>query len=131
MIATHNLLDGIRPESLGRLGPLWMVLHVGLALTAGFVVLRAFNVYGDPFPWSPQRTGLLTALSFLNTTKYPPSLAFLLMTLGPAIASLAWFERLSGPVARFLIVFGRVPLPVTRRRSSHPMEECTCLTAFQ
>lgn len=86
------------------------LLWLGGALTAGFIVLRATNLYGDPRPWAQQSSALFTVMSFLNTTKYPPSLLFLLMTLGPAIMSLAWFEHLRGPVARFLIVFGRVPL---------------------
>jgi uncharacterized membrane protein len=159
MIAGHNLLDGVTPESLGAWGPLWVLLHVqstipfpggrtvfviyplvpwiglmatgyafgrlllrpseerrrvlvrlGAALTVAFVVIRAINVYGDPAPWSVQESFGRTVLSFLNTTKYPPSLSFLLMTLGPAIMVLPLFERLRGPVARAVTVFGRVPL---------------------
>src|SRR6185312_11404216 len=56
-------------------------VRLGLALTAGFVILRLTNVYGDPSPWTAQSTGWRTVLSFLNTTKYPASLLFLLMTL--------------------------------------------------
>jgi uncharacterized membrane protein len=159
MIAGHNLLDGVSPESLGRWAPLWILLHaqapiplrgdqvlfviyplvpwigvmaagyafgslllwpaderrrlllrLGCGLTLGFLVLRAANVYGDPAPWSPQASAGRTVLSFLNTTKYPPSLLFLLMTLGPAIALLPLLERLRGPLARAVRVDGRVPL---------------------
>ena len=64
----------------------------------------------NPAPWSPQATGTMTLLSFLNTSKYPPSLAFLLMTLGPAMILLGMFEAVSFRRANPLIVFGRVPL---------------------
>ena len=83
---------------------------LGLGLMAAFVVLRALNVYGDPRPWSVQGSPLFTALSFLNCTKYPPSFLFLLMTLGPAIAALAIFDRSPGSLGRSLVTFGRVPL---------------------
>ena len=86
-----------------------ILVRTGLTLTAAFIVLRAINLYGDPNPWSHQRFPLFTALSFLNTTKYPPSLAFLLMTLGPALAALAWLERAHFSFTNPLIVFGRVP----------------------
>lgn len=87
----------------------WL-LGLGIALCLGFVVLRAANVYGDPDPWSWQRDELFTALSFLNCHKYPPSLLFLLMTLGPALLLLAWFERAPQLPGRPLLVFGRVPM---------------------
>jgi hypothetical protein len=86
------------------------VFLLGAALTLGFIVLRAVNVYGDASRWTEQPTAVMTALSFLNCTKYPPSLLYLLMTLGPAIMALAVFDRPLGPLARPLIVFGRVPL---------------------
>jgi uncharacterized membrane protein len=85
------------------------LLRLGLALTVAFIVLRGINIYGDPAPWSYQLTALFTVLSFLNTTKYPPSLEFLLMTLGPAIAAMAWLERFHFSFTNPLIVFGRVP----------------------
>ena len=123
---------------------------VGLGAIALFLVLRGFNLYGDPRPWSAPPTPARTAapsrapgspaqgaipgsqlastpagaqsaphagppplpalLSFLNTTKYPASLLFLLMTLGPTIALMPLAERLRGPVGRMLTTFGRVPL---------------------
>lgn len=86
------------------------LLRLGLGLTAGFVVLRALNVYGDPSPWSVQASPLCTVMSFLNTTKYPPSLLYLMMTLGPSLVALAWFEEARGRVAGFLVTLGSVPL---------------------
>jgi uncharacterized membrane protein len=86
------------------------LLGLGLSLTLLFVVLRYANGYGDSRPWSPQKDGVFTALSFLNCQKYPPSLLFVLMTLGPAIAALSLFERDWGPLGKFFVVFGRVPL---------------------
>ncbi len=87
-----------------------LCLLIGGAATLAFVSLRAFNVYGDPQPWQPQDSGVFTFMSFLNCRKYPASLLFLLMTLGPAITALALFERWTGRLARIFVVFGRVPL---------------------
>lgn len=87
-----------------------VLLRLGLGLTVTFLVLRALNGYGDPRPWSVQDQTSHTWLSFLNTTKYPASLDFLLMTLGPAILFLAWADRLRLSERNPLLVFGRVPL---------------------
>jgi uncharacterized membrane protein len=89
-----------------------LLLWTGATLTMGFVIVRATNLYGDPQPWTPQATPLLTLLSFINTTKYPPSLLFLMMTLGPMLLALAWLDdrRFPGSAGRTLLMFGRVPL---------------------
>jgi uncharacterized membrane protein len=89
------------------------LLWLGLALTAIFVVLRAINIYGDPAPWSVQETSVFTFLSFLNTTKYPVSLLFLLMTIGPALVFLSAADgtkKEDNIINRVLVTFGRVPL---------------------
>jgi len=85
------------------------LLRLGLAVTLAFVAVRMINVYGDPNPWDHQASGLFTLMSFLNTTKYPPSFDFLLMTLGPAMVGLAWLEGFEFRFSNPLIVFGRVP----------------------
>ncbi len=82
------------------------VLWLGLALTVGFVVLRASGLYGDPHPWTSGRG----VLAFLDCEKYPPSLLFLVMTLGPALVLLAVMDRPLGPWGQRVSVFGRVPL---------------------
>jgi uncharacterized membrane protein len=85
------------------------LLGLGVALFISFVLLRAWNHYGDPAPWSHQPSGLFTILSFLNATKYPPSLVFLLMTLGTALVALAFLERCNFSSSHPVMVFGRVP----------------------
>jgi uncharacterized membrane protein len=86
-----------------------LLFGLGAAVTLGFVLLRASNLYGDPAPWSPQVNWLATVLSFLNCEKYPPSLLYLMMTLGPALMLLAAFEHARGIWARVLATFGQVP----------------------
>lgn len=154
VIAGHNLLDGVKPEMLGSLAPLWVVLHTpgllspkffvgyplipwfavmslgyalgevfrwepaarkqfliraGIAASIAFILLRFFNIYGNPFPWSAQRSAAMTVASFLNTNKYPPSLLYLLMTLGPAMIALAFFENARGKLVDMITVYGKVP----------------------
>ena len=91
----------------------WCV-RIGVAATLAFLVLRGFNIYGDPRPWNPAPPGAVSPLaplfSFLNTAKYPASLLFLLMTLGPSIAAMPLLERWRGWMGHALEVFGRVPL---------------------
>ena len=159
VIVSHNLLDPVSASALGRLAPLWNVLHgpgviftdgrhmlfaayplipwvgvtavgyglgqvyrwdaarrrafllrLGLALTAAFLVLRAVNVYGDPNRWAVQATPLFTVLSFVNTTKYPPSLLFLLMTLGPALLFLRAVDERTPALLRPALIIGKVPM---------------------
>ena len=86
----------------------WL-LWLGISTTALFFLIRGINVYGDIVPWSIQNSTTLTVLSFLNVTKYPPSLAFLLITLGPSFLFLYAIERIRNKTSNFLLVFGRVP----------------------
>jgi len=153
LVLGHNLLDGITPESLGTLAPLWHVLHVpgelgivslryplvpwvgvmalgyvagpvvfsrsveasrrlvcvGVVLVFAFVELRLSNLYGDPSARLLDGDPATMLMSFLNATKYPPSLLYLLMTLGPGLIALAVFRGAKGPLAGVLVTFGRVP----------------------
>jgi uncharacterized membrane protein len=169
MIATHDLLDGVRPKEFGSFAWLWTILHVrgvamlpfgipkfvlfqiipwvgvmaagyclgalyqlesgrrnkilvqlGMILTIAFILLRATNLYGNPpvglggvsqGDWHVQPTVEKTVILFLDVEKYPPSLQFLLMTLGPSLLLLAWLERATLPHwTSVLVTFGRVPL---------------------
>jgi uncharacterized membrane protein len=85
------------------------LVRLGFLLTLAFITLRAINIYGDPDPWQRQASFIFSVLSFLNTTKYPPSLDFLLMTLGPALVALGELERFRLASKNPAIVFGRVP----------------------
>jgi uncharacterized membrane protein len=85
------------------------LIRWGLGITAAFVLLRALDVYGDPNGWQSQGSALRTFFDFLNTSKYPPSLAFLAMTLGPAAILCAYAERWQGWIKDSLAMFGRVP----------------------
>lgn len=85
------------------------LMGVGSALAVGFIVVRALNIYGDPQRWTHQPSPVFTVLSFLNVTKYPPSLDFLMMTLGPALVAMALLEKCNFKFTNPLIVFGRVP----------------------
>ena len=87
-----------------------LLLGLGVGLSVGFVLLRLLNVYGDPVAWSVQKSPLWTALSFLDTNKYPPSLLFLLMTLGPALLLLRVFDNGFPRWLRPALTIGKVPL---------------------
>jgi uncharacterized membrane protein len=86
----------------------WLI-GLGVSVIVGFVLIRATNLYGDPAPWAPQEGVLATVLSFINCEKYPPSLLYLMMTLGPALLLLAAFEQVRGRFADIIATFGRVP----------------------
>ena len=86
----------------------WTCARIGLGAIALFLVLRGTNLYGDPQPWSAT-SPMPPFLSFLNTTKYPASLSFLLMTLGPTIAVIPLLDHVRGRIAQWVTVFGRVP----------------------
>lgn len=108
------------------------LLRLGLALTAAFLVLRGVNLYGDPSRWAPQKDALFTLMSFLNTTKYPPSLLFLLMTLGPAMLFLRAVDAGTPPVLRPALAYGRVPLFyfVIHFPLIHLLAVITCLARY-
>lgn len=118
LIFGHNALDGIRAENLGFWEPFRAFLHqfhsvmlLDVPVVFFYPIIPWVGVMaGDPEPWTIHERGpFYTFLSILNTEKYPPSLLYLLMTLGPAIMLLSKLEKWSGPMAEFCIVFGKVP----------------------
>ncbi len=87
------------------------LVNLGLMITAAFVIIRFSNLYGDPLPWSSQPRGtVFTVLSFFNLNKYPPSLLFICMTLGPALLMLAWFDKIQNRFTSIINIYGRVPM---------------------
>ena len=159
LIAGHNALDNVDPDSFGSFSPLWAVLHqpgflirtnehvvrtsyvlipwvgvtalgyvlgaayrwdaparrrlllwLGIGCVVAFAVLRYSNLYGDPLRWRIHDTPLFTAMSFIDTTKYPPSLLFLLMTLGPTLLLLRAFDNGVPALFRPALIIGQVPL---------------------
>ena len=87
-----------------------ILLWIGSSAILLFLVLRATNLYGDSVLWSQQSSPLFTFLSFLNVSKYPPSLLYVLITLGPALMFLAVTEKVRNKVADVILIYGRVPL---------------------
>lgn len=87
-----------------------ILLNTGIASIALFIVIRATNAYGDIAPWAVQKNILFTIMSFMNTTKYPVSLLFTLVTLGPVLMVLSWLETSKSKTLERVSVFGRVPL---------------------
>jgi len=83
---------------------------LGISAIILFILLRFSNVYGDPVRWIAQKDNFFTFLSFMNVNKYPPSLLYLLITLGPALLFLSYTEHLKGALVRVITVYGRVPM---------------------
>jgi len=87
-----------------------ILIWLGAGMIMAFVFIRLSDFYGDSNHWTSQKNFIFTILDFINTTKYPPSFLFLLMTLGPAVLLLAFLENVRGKIRSFFVVFGRVPM---------------------
>ena len=119
MLALYSLIPWVGVMAAGyAFGPVMLLaenlrrrwtLRVGITVTAAFVLLRLTNLYGDPQPWAVQDTGLATLLSFVNAEKYPPSLLYLSMTLGPALMLLGGIRETTSRLSRAVVTLGRVP----------------------
>ncbi len=120
VFTAYPLIPWIGVAAAGyALGALWelpverrraLLLRLGLGLIAGFVLLRALNLYGEPRPWTAQANAAMTVVSFLNLNKYPPSLLFLLMTLGPVLLALRALDARTPAALRPAEVIGKVPM---------------------
>jgi uncharacterized membrane protein len=97
-------------RAVGSASRIKMLLGLGGACLGLLLVLRGLYVYGETLPWAVGDSAVQTVMSFVNFTKYPPSLSFLLLTLGVVFLLLAWFERLNNGVTRALEVFGSAPM---------------------
>ncbi|MEO7039848.1 MAG: heparan-alpha-glucosaminide N-acetyltransferase domain-containing protein [Gemmatimonadaceae bacterium] len=108
------------------------LLRTGVALTVAFLVLRYINVYGDPVRWTAQKSPLFTVLSFLGVVKYPPSLLFLLMTLGPTLIMLRLFDERTPRAFEPALIIGKVPMffYVIHFALIHLLAVITCLARF-
>lgn len=100
-----KIFTSFEPEQRKR-----MLLSIGIAALLFFVALRFINVYGDPVKWSEQKNSMATFFSFMNVQKYPPSLLFLCATIGPGLIFLALVKNTRSRLAKFISVYGRVPL---------------------
>jgi uncharacterized membrane protein len=87
-----------------------LFIKIGFLALFLFISIRLINIYGDPVPWSSQKTAVFTILSFINVTKYPPSLLFSLITLGILFLMLALVERSRNKLSQIVSVHGKVPL---------------------
>ena len=86
------------------------LVQIGLMAIIAFFIFRWINVYGDLVPWSEQATTTRTIISFFNVTKYPPSLLYCCMTIGPALILLAWLEKVQSGWGSIVVIYGRVPM---------------------
>lgn len=86
-----------------------ILLYAGLSALALFFILRLFNLYGEAVPWSVQRRGIFTVFSFFDTSKFPPSLLYFCMTIGPALIILALTENVQNKFTKIFVVYGSVP----------------------
>jgi len=86
-----------------------MLLRLGFGVIAFFIVLRAINIYGNPEHWAPQKNILYTIMSFVDVHKYPPSLLYMCVTIGPALLFLAAAEGAKSGLSKVITVYGRVP----------------------
>ncbi|MHA4807118.1 DUF1624 domain-containing protein [Flavitalea flava] len=110
IIALGYCLGGIYTAGYDPVRRKKNLISLGLGSIALFILLRSGNFYGDHAHWSVQKNGLYSSMSFLNTTKYPPSLLYVLMTLGPSLLFLAFAEKPLNALTQKITVFGRVPM---------------------